>query len=258
MIFRNRKKVIIMLCYVRSGGTLLNRCLSSLPNTFVLSEINPEVKWKSGINKISYQTKEWFEYPIDESDFSSELRKVTEKCFKENVNLIVRDFSYGSFVPRSYNNFNPSNTIKTLDEIKRLGYQVKTFAFVRNARDVWLSMESSEKQNHDNDLRGYYSFVKEIKNRKIKYFKYENFCLNPDSLMIKICNFIDIPFDKKYKYFYKHKNVLGDIRYPKSSRFLYHQKINQESKRVIDKKKDNYIKNRTLAYQINSILGYTD
>ncbi len=33
--------VTVMLCYARSGGTVLNQCLGSLPDTVVISEVNP-------------------------------------------------------------------------------------------------------------------------------------------------------------------------------------------------------------------------
>jgi hypothetical protein len=41
---------IIMLCYVRSRGTVFNQCLGSLPNTIVLSEVNPQGNSRGGKN----------------------------------------------------------------------------------------------------------------------------------------------------------------------------------------------------------------
>jgi len=36
-----KKTLPVMICYARSGGTILNKCLASLTNTVMLSEINP-------------------------------------------------------------------------------------------------------------------------------------------------------------------------------------------------------------------------
>src|SRR5436309_1024611 len=36
--------LVVMLCYARSGGTVLNKCLGVLPNVFVASEVHPDVE----------------------------------------------------------------------------------------------------------------------------------------------------------------------------------------------------------------------
>ena len=33
--------VTVMLCFARSGGTVLNRCLGCLPDIVIMSEVNP-------------------------------------------------------------------------------------------------------------------------------------------------------------------------------------------------------------------------
>jgi len=60
--------IIVMICFARSGGTILNQCLGSLPNVVMLSEVHPLVEnWSSGkvsVPKVKYQTKNCYQIDL--------------------------------------------------------------------------------------------------------------------------------------------------------------------------------------------------
>ena len=70
------KPIIVMLAYARSGGTLLNRCISSLPGTLVLSEINVEAFCPSSCNTIKEQAKKWYDIELKSDGFIENISEI--------------------------------------------------------------------------------------------------------------------------------------------------------------------------------------
>lgn len=255
----NQANVILLLNYARSGGTLLNRCLGSFRDTLVFSEINPEATWLTEKNKISRQAAEWYNLEIAQGTFLEEVRNASRLCSQIKKRLIIRDFSYGSFVPRSYNSYNPSEDLKTLTELQTGQIPVTPFAFVRNAKDVWLSMRDSTKDFHDKNLNGLYKFTEKIIENRIKIFKYEDFCLNPAQEMKKICAYTNLNYtDSFLEDFVTNLKVTGDINQMETSRGFTQNKILLLKRRQANKEDLLEIKTQTLADQINHLLAYED
>ena len=252
----NNKKITVMLSYARSGGTLLNRCLSALPNVVILSEINPEATWISGLNKISNQSERWYNIKIEDTNFINQIKQVKEHCDENNKHLIIRDFSYGSFVPRSYNNFNPSYTLLLLNALKETDIEITVFAFVRDAIDIWLSMNESQKKFYDRELSGLHKFTQLLISNSIRVFRYEDFCSNPEKEMRRICEYIKIPYSEEFKNYYKVQNVTGDIRYPADSRSVNEKKIKLLKRRRVSKVIGREIEEKTMVFRINKLLDY--
>ena len=75
---------IIMLCYARSGGTLLNKCLGSLSDTIILSEVNPvgsgSGKNKESLNSVYEQAKYWYNIELKNHDFKNAIIELDEYC----------------------------------------------------------------------------------------------------------------------------------------------------------------------------------
>ena len=122
-----------MMCYARSGGTLLNRCLSCLPKTLVFSEINPDALCPTKYNTIKLQAKYWYGINTKDRGFESEVGSVYEYCATTDKTLVVRDWSFGSFVPLKYNNFSPSCDLSLLS-FARKNFEARPFAFVQTQR----------------------------------------------------------------------------------------------------------------------------
>ena len=64
---------MLMFCFLRSGGTLLNRCLGCLPNTIVLSEVNPLGGGTGAAVQATTpfeQARKWYGIELKSSDFT--------------------------------------------------------------------------------------------------------------------------------------------------------------------------------------------
>jgi len=211
----------LMICNARSGGTILNQCLGSMKDVIMLSEVNPlGGGWGKKLEK-SYttpyeQAKYWYGIELSNQNYLESILELEEFCKNNDKHLIIRDWSFINFssVPY-YNVYSPPMKFLNLDMLSKYT-KVKTFAFVRDAIDVWISRG---KPNIDQFGKEYFCFVSQFLKHNIPFFKYENFCKKSDSELEKICDSIKVPFDpsfiKKYNTF---SNINGDIQLKKVSR----------------------------------------
>lgn len=250
------KPIILMLCYARSGGTLLNRCFSCIPKTTVFSEINPEAVCPTKISTLVDQSKHWYNFNVNKGSFVDEIKQIKKFCDKNGNNLIIRDWNFGSFVPLKYNSFKPSSTLAFSKVLEKEKIDKKEFAFVRNAKDIWLSMHASNKPFHDRQLNYLYKFIKTIKENNIKTFKYEDFCLNPVSEMKKICKYLKITYSPLFLNYNLSLKATGDIDSSTPSRGIEIGKITLLPRRNVHQEIIDEIEKNTMANQINKILGY--
>lgn len=252
----NLNPIIVMLCYARSGGTLLNRCLSCLPKTTVFSEINPEAICPTKISTLVDQSKYWYNLNINKGSFIDEIKQIKKSCDKDKNYIIIRDWTFGSFVPLKYNIFKPSSALALSNILKKAKINKKEFAFVRNAKDVWLSMYASNKPFHDRQLNYLHKFIKTIKEKNIKIFKYEDFCSNPILEMKKMCKYLNIPYSPLFLNYNLSSKATGDIDSPSPSRGIKIGKIALLPRRDVPKEIIEEIENSTKANQINEMLDY--
>lgn len=249
------KHIIIVLAYARSGGTLLNRCINSIPNTLVLSEINIEALCPNSCSTIKEQARKWYDLKLRTDGFMENINEIYRYCISENLSLVVRDWTFGSFVPSRYNNCQPSKSLATLDAISK-SFPVVSFAFVRNAIDIWLSLKASPRTFYDKNLECLYEFTKSLINKNIKIFKYEDFCQNPIQEMKKICDYTGINYSDLFLDYADYKNVTGDTDLPDHSRGIKQGKIGSLSRRDTYNLYIDEINSNTKANKINQLLNY--
>lgn len=222
-----RKEIVILLCFARSGGTLLNKCLGVMPRTVVLSEVNPlgggwGARGAESYTTVKEQAKQWLGISIESDDFTEAVLEVYWQLEERGVRLVVRDWSFVNFVPYENNNWNPPNRLLTLETISKK-WEVIPFAFIRDAIDVWISLGMPEIEQFS---EYYLAYLNCIKDKKIKVFKYEEFCTAPKKIMKNICDFTGLEFSphfiNSYKYFSK---VSGDVQIKEGSRGTKQRKI---------------------------------
>ena len=115
--------IIVMICFARSGGTILNQCLGSLSNTLVISESTPLIvdsnKDATRIGMIKDQAKQWHHIDLKSNDFvesALELEKITAE---RRCQLVIRDWTYSSFFPFGNNPSPPPDKLVTLDVLEK-------------------------------------------------------------------------------------------------------------------------------------------
>lgn len=244
----------IMLSYARSGGTLLNRCLAVLPDVVMLSEINAEAICPNSCNTINLQAKKWYGIDIKEREFVKAIGKIYNHCVLNGKSLIIRDWSFGSFVPSRYNHFKPSKTLYSLSLLSK-NFPVKAFAFVRDPVDVWLSMHYSKRTFYDTHLDYLFEFINQLYQSKIKVFYYEDFCRKPNQEMQKICDYCGLKFDREFLDKYRYNfNVCGDTDSQEPSRGVGQGKIKLLPRMSASSDLMAYVENNTKKDEIINLL----
>ncbi len=205
--------ITLMICFARSGGTILNRCLASLPNVVMLSEVNPLGGGGIHFNTPKEQAKNWYDIPIHSNDVIEGIIELEKYCNENNKYLIVRDWSFINFVPHKLNNNNPPNKLALIDSLKNRT-QIVPFAFMRDAIDIWISRKGSINEF----FSSYSNYVYQILKENLNIFKYEDFCIDPKKEIKKICEFADINYNDSFLKFSAFDKVNGDVQIKGGSR----------------------------------------
>lgn len=210
--------ITVMLCFARSGGTVLNQCLGCLPDVVIMSEVNPlgggwGIEGKDSFTTIKAQAKEWYGIDLesDEDDFEGSAVELSGKC----KHLILRDWTVSNFFPNLGMNlidgkvaFPAPNSFLILDALKDK-CELKPFAFVRNSIDVYLSKGGSLPIF----ATAYLNYVREILRLEISVVRYEDFCRDPDLVIRDICNYTGLPYAAVTEKYMSFNTVNGDIQY---------------------------------------------
>jgi len=248
------RNILLMLCYARSGGTLLNRCLGSLPNTVVLSEVNPLGGGSGAAIEAATPYEQallWYGIDLKSRNFTDSILELADKCKEKSLSLIVRDWTTANFMPIAQNNYQPPYKLLALEALQGK-CNVSTFALVRNAIDVFLSQGEAINNFAINYLR----YVKVILDLGMPIFKYEDFCKSPQTILEKICTLAGIKSPESFRTFSSFINVNGDIQDKENSRGGRHKEIViLPRKRVLPIKKAK-INNCEEIIKANELLGY--
>ncbi len=249
--------IIVMFSYARSGGTILNQCLGSLPNVVIMSEVNPlgggwGVREADSLTTIKAQAKEWYKIDLKNDDFTKNALELDQICQNQHQFLILRDWTFVNFT--SYeNNFNvPPRRFLTLDALKNKA-EVKPFALVRDAIDVWLSRGCPPMNEFYAD---YLIYIQTLLQEGIKIFKYENFCAAPDRTMFEICNYVNIPYSDDYKNYSTFFKVNGDVQNKDNSRGVQQGIIKPLRRKKLEHEKVQMLNQNKHMIQVNQLLGY--
>ncbi len=248
--------VVIMICFARSGGTVLNQCLGSLPNVVILSEVNP-LGGGGGRGPVWFQTvkdqaKEWYQIDLESDDFIEGILELEQICEDSGRHLVVRDWTFINFVPYENNGWNPPNRLLTLEELEKR-CEVIPFAFVRDSIDVWISRGKPPAEDF---FRHYLCYVEAILEKKITLFKYENFCRKPSTIIRNICEYSHLEYSASYKNYASFHKVNGDVQIPGGSRGAKQRRIKLLSRQQVPEDKINEVNQNADMARANSLLGY--
>ena len=189
-----KPKLVLMLNYARSGGTLLIKFLNSNKKINVFSEINHihSINSKGSLSNIESalfsQAREWFNIEPSGKNFIEILLSIVDINNERGVCTIIRDWSFVQFANNEINNFSPVKKLQFL-EILNAHFEISVFAFVRNGIDVFLSRKNVAISDFESS---YTSYLDQIIKKKIKYFRYEDLIDNQSKFLLDLSNFINV------------------------------------------------------------------
>lgn len=180
----------IIVIYARSGGTLLSRFLSQLPNVIFLSEVNPMGTEAGRIDSApktpSEQADKWYNLPGIAEDFEKSILQLHDHCTKNELRLIIRDWSFINFETLGHSA--PSYRLETFKSLAK--YNPNGFVFIRDTIDVWISRGMPEL---DGFLTAYEAYVDSLLQTGFPIVRYEDFCQMPEATMNRITELLELP-----------------------------------------------------------------
>ncbi|HEV59280.1 MAG TPA: hypothetical protein ENN87_17560 [Phycisphaerales bacterium] len=210
--------MVLMICYARSGGTLLNRCLGALPGVVILSEVHPlgggtGAPGTPALTTVRDQAAAWYGITLQSEDFVENLVEIENHCDRRGLHLVMREWSFLNFTPCPENDHRPPNRLVTLEALRERCL-VRPFAFVRDAIDVWLSRSVPLEEFAE----PYRRYVQALVDSQVPIFRYEDFCRDPDNQMRHLCDACELPFSGAYRQYEQFTHVNGDVQGPSRGR----------------------------------------
>jgi hypothetical protein len=190
-----------------TGGTLIAKCIASMPNTMVLNEVDP-------FSKMLFQPESPKFAPTDLAAlvrmgdptvadnmlaelFLGQLRALHKRVVLEGRRLVLRDHNHGQYLF-----YDEPDRKKSLLALLRPEFSTCSVVTVRDPLDSYLSMRELgwiifTPPTLDEYARRYHLFLDAHEGLPI--FRYEDFLAAPQQEMRRLCDSLDLPFNELFE-----------------------------------------------------------
>lgn len=200
-----------------TGGTLITKCIASMPNTQVLSEVDP-------LSAQAHASSEMF-CPTDlirllrlgsrkvDDDllievFLNGLDSAYQKARCEGLRMVLRDHAHSHFCFGRIDEARPS-----LRDMIARNFNVKSLVTVRHPIDSFLALRNNgwvhfQPGTLEEYCRRYHLFLDHYGN--VEIFRYEDFIKDPETAMKAMASSIDLPYDEAFVDAFSVHHFSGD------------------------------------------------
>ncbi len=263
----NRPAVAVMHQMARTGGTLVNRCLGSMRDILVLSEVHPLDPQR----KITRQAAAWFQL-LNEGDkpwlrglsarnpsaaFAEIVECLAERSTKQGRHLVLRDWSHLDFLGVPFVHRPPMQLLT--ERALKDRCNLRQAFLVRHPLDQYASSASRPAMGpHLTPARfldAYLAFARVAADRGFQ--RYEDLVETPDQQLRELCQKLRLPFDPGYEERWQaYDKLTGDSTGP-SRGFTKHDIAQMPAMRLDDATRDALCCNSGYRECLD-LLGYAD
>ncbi|MEH6587180.1 MAG: hypothetical protein V7720_11505 [Halioglobus sp.] len=213
---QNKKETIRTIHHFAcTGGTLFTKCLASMPNTLILSEVEPQstIPPKSlftptDLIQLLRKSTRHPSKALISNVFLSGLGVIQDSCKRRGLHLILRDHSHSKYCYGDIDQKAP-----TL--LKTVAAQHRTLSVitVRHPLDSYLSLATKNWLHFhpvtvEEYAKRYLKFLND--NKGIKVFKYEDLIENSGDTIRGICDELKLPYFSGFEDVFGVHIVSGD------------------------------------------------
>jgi len=240
-----------------TGGTLFSKCIAAMPNTQILSEVDPlstylDVPGQSRFSPtdmvtLMRQSTRGVSQDLIIKLFLNNLEMIYSNSGKQGLRLILRDHAHSHFCLGSEVPDRP-----TCQSIVSENFDTLSVVTVRDPVDSFLSLKSNGWVTHtpatfDEYCKRYIEFLKA--HDEMPIFRYEDFVREPENEMSKLCGILNIPFSEQFTNLFSVIKLTGDSGRSGSI-------IEPKPRRVIDRELSEDMENSTNYLVLRKILKY--
>ncbi len=212
-----KPRIRILHQLARSGGTVICRCLASMENVVLLSEIHPlggrmfnplqqAMEWYGLISPAELESSR-----ISKMTFAAAIALIAQRCLDQGKILLLRDWNHLDYIgiPFTQAQFRPA-----LVESLQGDFELIRFASVRHPLDQWLSLTKNplfaQRLGVGKYLKGVRRYSEMAK--ESGFLRYEDFTQDSDGALLQLCDALQLPFDPAYsKRWSSYDNITGDV-----------------------------------------------
>jgi hypothetical protein len=204
--------------FASTGGTVITKCLSAMPNVIVLSEVDPlsSLQLKSQnvrfapsdvIRLLQYNQRELPDSLIVEL-FQTTVGKLRELLERRGERLLIRDHNHSYYCTEQFKS-ERINLLKMLSSV----FDTRSLVTVRHPLDSYLSLVATnwvhfEPKSIDEYAWRYLKFLDDHINLPI--FKYEDFVDDPESEIKKMAEHLGLPYVEDFLDYMDIFKLTGD------------------------------------------------
>lgn len=242
-----------------SGGTLISKCLSAMPNVYLLSEVHPYTELHLGAGKPKFS-------PTDISSLSKyagvpSIKTLRKELFLQNIiNTHKHVTSYGGTLilrDHTHSDFHFGTTTEKPSVIDALSdhFSIKSVITFRDPVDSYLSLQQNKWIHFSpGTFEEYCSRIIEMlaAYKDLKLFHYENFVANPTHVLQEICMEMGIQYDDNWSHYFDITKVTGDSG--RSSTTIEARPRRDQNSEMLNEiaNSESYTKIKTLFHQTKS------
>ncbi|MFC3285767.1 hypothetical protein [Litchfieldella rifensis] len=201
-----------------TGGTLVAKCLASMPNTQLISEVDPlsTLHIQSGkprfsptdiISLLNFSVRPLSQKVFTEI-FVSGIEALHNAMQRDGQYLILRDHTHSHFCTEQF-----LSERLTFRAIMRERFSLCSAITVRHPLDSFISLKNNgwihfEPATLEEYSIRYLCFLKEYNN--VPLIKYENFVRSPQKTMKSLCEILCLPYDSSFTETFNLIKLTGD------------------------------------------------
>lgn len=200
-----------------TGGTLISKCLASMPNVQLLSEVDPTSKMTlesenafapTDLALLAWKSTRGVDQSLLAEIFRAGLIRIHEDARRRGLRLVLRDHSHGRFCVGQ----RPERTMD-LRELVGNHFEIRSVITVRHPLHSFLSL-SENRWGHflpftiDEYAIRYSMFLDQYSDCAM--VRYEDFVEAPEETMREICRLLDIPFEPSFEEVFSGFQLSGD------------------------------------------------
>jgi len=196
-----------------TGGTLFAKCIASMPNTQVLSEVEPHSRLVSMderqftptdlIHLVRASSRGSTE-ALEREIFLSGLKVIYDDCSARGLRLVLRDHAHSKYCTGE-----EISTYPALHGVVKSRFPTLAVLTVRHPLDSFLSLNRNqwihfEPFTLEEYSRRYLAFLEE--HDELPLFRYEDLVSSPEQTISDICDSLELPYSNEFLH------LLGAIR----------------------------------------------
>ncbi len=201
-----------------SGGTLFSKCVASMPNVRLFSEVDP-------LSTMTVRTERPLFLPTDMIMQARQSTRGTDtneliQIFQASIDIlhknttcigcrtVLRDHAHSQFCTNQ-----DYATRPTLLELLKLEFSTLPILTIRDPVESFISLRQHNwvhfgPNTFDEYCKRYIDFMERYEN--IPVFKYEDLVTRPKLEMQKICDYLRIPYQVDFEEFFSIHKISGD------------------------------------------------